>query len=164
MESFHYPIAVGPRDGSRFESLRAAVNTGSTYTVVPALILARLGIEPEWTAVFDLPDGRQQENSLAEVRLRIDDQERMTICVFGRPESGTVLGSYTLTGFGLAPNSVNRRLEPVRPSLGWIPVRTGKVVQSFRKWSAIFRSSFFRASNPLITDLKTHHPPLTSKL
>ena len=118
METFHYPIALGPKDGSRFESLRAAVNTRSTYTVVPALILAMLGIEPEWTAIFDLSDGTQEENSLAEVRLRIDDQERTTICVFGRPESGTILGSYTLNGFGLAPDSVNRRLVPVRPSLG----------------------------------------------
>ncbi len=118
MESFPYPMSVGPRDGSRFESLRAAVNSQSTYTVVPALILARLGIEPEWTSVFDLPDGRQEEYSLAEVRLRIDDQERTTICVFGKPDSGTVLGSNTLSGFGLAPDSVNRRLVPVRPSLG----------------------------------------------
>ncbi len=118
METFPYPIAVGPRDGSRFESLRAAVNPGSTYTVVSALILARLGIEPEWTSIFDRSDGSQEENSLAEVRLRIDDQERTTICVFGRPDSGTVLGSYTLTGFGLSPDSVNRRLAPVRPSLG----------------------------------------------
>ncbi len=118
MESFPYPIAVGPRDGSRFESLRAAVNPQSTYTVVPALILARLGIEPEWTAVFDLTDGRQEENSLAEVRLRIDGQERTTICVFGKPDSGTVLGSYALIGFGLAPDSVNRRLVTARPSMG----------------------------------------------
>ena len=118
MESFPYPIAVGPRDGSRFDSLRAAVNPESTYTVVPALILARLGIEPEWTSIFDLSDGSQEENSLAEVRLRIDDQERTTICVFGKPESATVLGAYTLAGFGLAPDSVNRRLVQVRPSLG----------------------------------------------
>ncbi len=117
MELFPYPIEVGPKDGSRFERLRAAVNPESTYTVVPALILAGLGIEPEWTTVFDRSDGSQEENSLAEVRLRIDGQERTTICVFGKPDSGTVLGSYTLTGFGLAPDSVNRRLVTVRASL-----------------------------------------------
>ena len=118
MESFPYPIEVGPKDGSRYESLRASVNLASTYTVVPALILARLGIEPEWTADFELPDGSQEENSLAEVRLRIDGQERTTICVFGKPDSGTVLGSYTLTGFALAPDAINRRLVTVRQYLG----------------------------------------------
>ena len=118
MATFPYLIAVGSKDGSRFESLRAAVNTRSTYSVVPTLILSSLGIEPGWTAVFDLADGRQEENSLAEIRLRIDDQERTTICVFGRPESGTILGSYTLSGFGLAPDSAGRRLIPVRPLLG----------------------------------------------
>lgn len=118
MELFPYPIEVGPKDGSRFEGLRAAVNPQSTYTVVPALILARLGIEPEWTSMFDRSDGSQEENSLAEVRLRIDGQERTTICVFGKPDSGTVLGSYTLTGFGLEPDSVNRRLVTVRLYLG----------------------------------------------
>ena len=82
MGTFHYQIAIGPKSDGRMESVEALVDTGSTHTVVPALLLEALGITPEWTSVFELADGRQQEYALAEVRLRLDDQERTTIRIF----------------------------------------------------------------------------------
>ena len=114
MGTFHYPIALGPKDGSRLEAVDALVDTGSTYTVVPSPILEGLGISPEWTSVFELADGRQEEYGLAEIRLRLDDQERTTICIFGSPGSEPLLGAYALEGFGLAADSVNGRLVPAR--------------------------------------------------
>lgn len=90
------------------------MGTGSTYTVVPTPILEALGISPEWTSVFELADGREQEYGLAEVRLRLDDQERTTICIFGSPDSEPLLDAYALEGFGLAADPVNQRLVPAR--------------------------------------------------
>lgn len=114
MGTFHYEISLGPKDGSRFESVSALVDTGSTYTVVPASVLEGLGVTPEWTGFFELADGRQQEYGLAEIRLRLDGQERTTICIFGSPDSEPLLGAYALEGFGLAADPVNQRLVPAR--------------------------------------------------
>ena len=90
------------------------MDTGSTYTGVPGPILEELGIAPEWTSVFELADGRQEEYGLAEVRLGIGGEERTTICIFGAPESEPLLGAYALEGFGLAADPVNGRLVPAR--------------------------------------------------
>ncbi len=109
-ESFSSPIELSAGDGGRFESLRALVDTSSSYSVVPATILASLGVEPQWTGLFTTGDGSRQEMSLAEVRIRVDGRERTTICVFGSPESVPTLGSYALAGLAMEADPANRRL------------------------------------------------------
>jgi hypothetical protein len=111
---FNRPIALGPKDGSRFQRVIAAVSPENSYTVMPSPLLEMLGIEPEWTDVLKAPDGGQEEYSLAEVRVRIDDRERTTVCVFGKADGPPILGKYTLDGFGLAVDEANRRLVPAR--------------------------------------------------
>ena len=114
MATFNHAIEVGPKDGARFQRVIARVDLNSTYTVLPGPLLTMLGIEPEWNQQFELADGRREEHSLAEVRLRIDAQERTTICVFGRPESEPIRGAYTLNGFGLEADSAGQKVVPKR--------------------------------------------------
>ena len=118
MATFNQSVEVGPRDGPRFQRVIARVDSSSTYTVMPGPLLTMMGIEPEWSQQFDLADGRREERSLAEVRLRIDDGERTTICVFGQPDSEPVLGAHTLAGFGLQADTGRQRLVPASLFLG----------------------------------------------
>jgi predicted aspartyl protease len=97
----------------------ALVNAESPYSVMPAPLLQMLGLDPEWTWVFELPDGGQEERPVAEVQFRLNNQERTTICIFGKPESGPILGAYTLESFGLAADPVSRKLVPARLFLVW---------------------------------------------
>ena len=110
MESFSYPIELSAGGGGRFESLRALVDPACSYSVVPATILASLGVEPQWTGLFTTSDGSRHEMPLAEVRIRVDGQERTTICVFGSPDSVPTLGSYALAGLAMVADPANRRL------------------------------------------------------
>ena len=114
MATFNQPVDLGPKDGSRFQRVIAAVNTGYTYTVMPSPLLEMMGVDPEWTDLIEGADGQQQEYSVAEVRVRIGDRVRTTICIFGRPDSQPVLGKYTLDGFGLAVDQANNRLVPAK--------------------------------------------------
>ncbi len=114
MGTFHHTVAVGPKNHSQMEEMEALVDMGSTYTVVPTPMLEKLGIAPEWTSIFELADGRQAEYGLTEVRIKIDEAERTTICIFGEPDSEPLLGAYTLEGFGLAADPVNGILVPAR--------------------------------------------------
>ena len=118
MATFNHTVEVGPKDGTRFQRVIARVDRHTTYTVMPGPLLIMLGIEPEWGRQFELADGRREERSLAEVRLRIDDEERTTICVFGQPESEPVLGAYSLAGFGLEADTAGQRLVPAPLFLG----------------------------------------------
>ncbi len=98
MTSFRQQVEVGPRDGSRYQPVIALVDTASTYAMMPSPML---GIDPYWTGVLEGSDGRSEERSLAEIRLKIGDAERTVVCAFGLPDSQPVLGSHTLQAFGL---------------------------------------------------------------
>ena len=101
MTTFRQQVEVGPRDGSRYQPVIARVDTASTYAMMPSPRLSRLGIDPYWTGVLEGSDGRSEERSLAEIRLKIGDAERTVVCAFGLPDSQPVLGSHTLQAFGL---------------------------------------------------------------
>ena len=118
MATFNQAIEVGPKDGARFQRVIARVDPDSTYTVMPGPLLTMLGIGPEWSRQFELADGRREERSLAEVRLRIEGQEQTTICIFGQPEGEPVLGAYSLAGFGLEVDATGQKLVPAPLFLG----------------------------------------------
>jgi len=118
MVTLRHPVHVGPRDGSRFQPVIAVVDTAATYAVMPSPLLSMLGISPEWTSEFEIADGSLEEHSLAEIRLRINDEERTTICIFGKPDSQPLLGSYTLQSFGLAVDAATGALVPARLVMG----------------------------------------------
>ena len=82
--------------------------------MIPAEVLESLGFAPKWHSIFELADGRQAEYPLAEVGLQINGDQRTTVCIFGGPDSEPILGAYTLEGFGLVVDPVNRKPMPAR--------------------------------------------------
>ena len=113
MGSFRVRIEIANPEGARVEAVEALVDTGATYTMVPRDLLQRLGVQPEEEWPFVLADGRQVSYGVAWVRVRIDGKTRPTIAVFGDPGCDPLLGVFTLEGFRLAADPVNRRLIPV---------------------------------------------------
>ena len=108
------PIDIGDSQRVSWETVEALVDTGSTYTWIPRDILERLGIQPEYRMEFETADGRVVERDVVQARARLDGQERITIVKFGGQGDTALLRAYTLEGFALAPDPVNRRLVRVR--------------------------------------------------
>lgn len=113
MGTFSVAIELGDPGGTRFRRLEALVDTGASYTWVPASTLRALGVTPRIRFPFVLADGRRLERDMAETRVRLDGQERTTLVVFGDDGTQPLLGAYTLEGFGVAADPVNKRLVPV---------------------------------------------------
>ena len=113
MGSFRVQVEIGNAAGGGFETLDALVDTGATYTWVPREVLDRLGVRPEEERPFVLADGRQVTYDIAWIRVRIDGRSQPSMAVFEDPGSEPLLGVFTLEGFGLAADPVNRRLMPV---------------------------------------------------
>ncbi|MBI4329239.1 MAG: retroviral-like aspartic protease family protein [Chloroflexi bacterium] len=113
MGTFRVPIEIGDPQGQRYETVQALVDTGATYTTVPASLLRRLGIVPRTRAPFRLADGSLREMELGQTWIRVDGHEVITIVVFGDEGSGPLLGAYALEGLLLAPDPVGQRLVPV---------------------------------------------------
>ena len=115
MGTFRVPIEVGDPRGERWERIEALADTGASFTWVPADVLRRLGVAPEARWEFEIADGTVIERDVGETIVRVDGEERATTVVFGDPGSRALLGAYTMEGFRLAPDPVNRRLIRVRP-------------------------------------------------
>jgi clan AA aspartic protease len=113
MGTFSYPIEIGDPEGERFEPLEALVDTGASYTVVPARHLRNLGITSNERWPFRLADERVVEYDIAQTQVRIDGRLRFTIVIFGDDAAEPLLGAYTLEGFGLAVDPIGQRLIPV---------------------------------------------------
>ena len=61
MGTFQVAIEVGDPDGQRYETVEALVDSGATYTTMPASLLSRLGVSPHSKRTFVLADGTRIE-------------------------------------------------------------------------------------------------------
>ena len=108
--TFRCPIEIGPRDGVRFQRVIIVAGSENIYSVLPSTLLEMLGVETGWESRFTLPGGGWEILPMAEVRMRINGQERTTICVYGKPDGEPTLGRHTLAAFGLAADHGEQKL------------------------------------------------------
>ena len=113
MGTFQYAIEVGDPHGERFERVEALVDTGASYTTVPASALERLGVTVHDRAIFVLADGRQIEREIGQTWVRIDGRSVITLVVFGEEGTEPLLGAYTLEGLRLGVDPLGQRLISV---------------------------------------------------
>ena len=113
MGTFTYTISLGTPDGSRFDRVEALVDSGASYTTVPASLLRNLGVPPHARWSFVLADGREVERDVGRTWIRVDGRQEITLVVFGGEGTQPLLGVYTLEGVRLGIDPVNRRLTPV---------------------------------------------------
>ena len=113
MSTFQIPIELGDPTGQNFEPLSALVDTGSTYTVVPASVLERLGVSPHRTSDFEFADDRREEWRMGRTWLRLDERLEITLVVFGAEGVDPILGAVTLEEFFLGVDPVKHKLVPV---------------------------------------------------
>ena len=114
MGTFNVNLEIGDSKGELWETVDALVDTGSTYTLIPRQLLDRLDVSPQFQREFETADGRIVERDLAIAMVRWDGETMPTLVVFGGATDAVLLGAYTLEGFALAPDPVNRRLVRVR--------------------------------------------------
>ena len=112
MGTFTYPLEVISADGSRFQTVDATVDTGSTYTCLPADLLRELGIVPFRRIRSELADGSIVEDPIGEVRVRVESIETTTIVILAEEGAPALLGAYTLEGALLVVDPVRQRLAP----------------------------------------------------
>ena len=113
MGVFSVPIEIGNPDGSQFERLDALVDTGATFTMIPASVLRELGLEAHERGAFELADGSLQQFDISETRIRVEGREISTVVVFGQESMTPLLGAYTLERMRLGVDPAGQRLIEV---------------------------------------------------
>ncbi len=112
MGVFNWPIRLDSMDGQRSLELEAMVDTGASYTIVPAKLLHDLGVSPIDKIGLVLADGRAVEYDLGRAMATINGRTEATLVVFGENGARALLGAYTLEGLRLAVDPTHGRLVP----------------------------------------------------
>ena len=110
--TFYADFTLWNQDHTRSRTLNGRVDTGVSYTLVPAAILEELGIARFETRTFTLADGSRREMSIGLVDLEMDGRHRTVYVLFGDEKGKAVLGAMALSAFALAADAKNRRLIP----------------------------------------------------
>jgi predicted aspartyl protease len=112
MGTFNTQVGVGNPADREFQWVEALVDTGATYSMMPASLLGELlNLLPEDEEVFTLADGSEQRYGLGQASFKIGDRERISPVIFG-PEDLYLLGATSLQTFGLIADTTNHRLIP----------------------------------------------------
>ncbi len=112
MGVFTVNVEIGDPTGSRFLAMEMTVDTGSSYTSLPATMLRELGVEPVRRQRFVLADGRVVDGDIGQTWLRLEGQSQMTVIAFAEEGTEPLLGAVTLEEFGLGIDTVAKKLVP----------------------------------------------------
>jgi len=112
MGVFSRPVRLSSMDGERFLDIKALVDTGASFTMVPANLLDELGVLPSDRVTLELADGRRVEYDMGRAMASIGGRTEATLVVFGEEHTDPLLGAYTLEGLRLAVDPVHGRLIP----------------------------------------------------
>ena len=105
---------VNLADPSRFAELDLVVDSGAIYSIVPAGVLVRIGVEPRETQTFGLANGGSVRRQIGDVRYEIADRSGAAPVIFGRRGDASLLGVVTLEALGLRLDPLRRQLRPLR--------------------------------------------------
>ena len=112
MGAIFITIEVGDVGREQFEPVEVMVDTGATYSQVPASLLHRLGIQAEWEAQARLADGTITTDPEGEATFRLEGKTFFTPVTFGREGEPNLLGVVALETAMLAVDPVEQRLIP----------------------------------------------------
>ena len=109
--SVRFALYSSDHSGSR--PLIGVVDTGASFTVIPAHILDQLGIARAEQEQFILADGSLHNLSIGNATIELQGSAARVGVVFGSDPHKTLIGFTTLETLRLAVDTVHRRLLPV---------------------------------------------------
>src|SRR3990170_9045020 len=102
-------VSKGRRSPPR--NLRLLVDTGSDYTVLPAALLARLGVKSEFEEDVEIGNGDVIVRPVGRMNVRWKDRWAETFVAFGEPKDARVLGALTLQELRLIVDPKSHRVR-----------------------------------------------------
>ena len=104
-------VLAAPDRPDRRQAVNLLVDSGSTHTWVAAAVLRALSVVPTERRRGTI-EGQVVERDAAEILITLERRTLHTVCLFAGAGELDVLGAYTLEGFGLGVDPVQRKLIP----------------------------------------------------
>lgn len=103
-----------PAPAAGSQDLEALVDTGATYTTIPASILEHLGVAKVGRLPVRLADGSLREKDYGGAWIQVEGRMVSVTILFGEEADLAILGATTLEQAALAVDPVGRRLVPIQ--------------------------------------------------
>ena len=101
MGTFRVPMEVSNFKDGRKVTVEALAGTGSGYSVVPAPLLEKIGIEPLWPVTFRGENGEPVQHDTGPAAISLEGNTSICRVVFGE-EDQCIVGELTLEALLLA--------------------------------------------------------------
>ena len=109
---------ANPANPRRTEKLSLLVDSGAVYSVVPKVVLRRLGVKPHSTKTFTLADGSEISRKIGDAIFKLNGHQGASPVIFGQKGDSTLLGMVSLEALGLLLDPIRRELRPLPMVLG----------------------------------------------
>jgi len=96
------------KGAKRFAEKEFLVDSGAAFTVAPATVLKRLGIEPDERQDFFLANGEKVTCKVGDAYFEFGDKAGYSKVIFGQRGDSNLLGVLTLEMFGLVLDPFKR--------------------------------------------------------
>ena len=106
---------ISDGNGGPKEDVEAVVDTGSSYTMIHAAKLERIGIEVKDTRPAILADGSVKEYRIGQMYIEVEGRGQFTFVMFGDDDDCELFGLVALEALELIPDTTHRRLIPAPP-------------------------------------------------
>ena len=112
---------ANPANPAVTERLDFLIDSGAIYSVVPALVLERLGIQPLAQQEFRLANGTKVLRKKGGAMFKFGDRIGVADVIFGEEGDSILLGAFTLEALGLSLDPLRRELKQLPMLLGAFP-------------------------------------------
>ena len=101
---------ANPGSLDRWETVDCLIDSGATYSVIPATVLARVGIRVTGEQSFRLANGERTVRRKGIAAFRYGERIGGADVIFGETNDTQLLGAFTLEALGLGLDPLKREL------------------------------------------------------
>ncbi len=112
---------ANPANPAVAEKVDFLIDSGAIYSVVPAPVLERLGIQPLATQEFRLANGTKVQRKKGMAIFKYGDRIGGSDVIFGEEGDSILLGAFSLEALGLSLDPLRRELKQLPMLLGAFP-------------------------------------------
>ena len=112
---------ANPANPAVTEKVDFLIDSGAIYSVVPAPVLERLGIQPLATQEFRLANGTKVQRKKGMAVFKYGGRIGGADVIFGEEGDSILLGAFTLEALGLSLDPLRRELKQLPMLLGAFP-------------------------------------------
>ena len=109
---------ANPARPARTIGVKFLVDSGAVYSLVPSVVLRKLGIRPHSSRTFMLADGTEITREIGDAIFHIAGAQAASPVIFGETDDAALLGSVSLESLGLMLDPMKRVLRPLPMVLG----------------------------------------------